>query len=138
VAGDTSTAQKVLSKLISVNETYIQTRDEEAYKSSVENVYIKLEESINALNKTQDLLKDIEQNQLVKNIKKLTDLIEDKKNKINEKGKRVLNARMRIERMDSEAKGAAEMELLKREEAFDQEIKDIDSNIESIVNTQIL
>ena len=138
MAGDTSTAQKVLSKLISVNETYIQTRDEEAYKSSVENVYIKLEESINALNKTQDLLKDIEQNQLVKNIKKLTDLIEDKKNKINEKGKRVLNARMRIERMDSEAKGAAEMELLKREEAFDQEIKDIDSNIESIVNTQIL
>jgi oligosaccharyltransferase complex subunit alpha (ribophorin I) len=138
VAGDTSTAQKVLSKLTSVNETFIQNRNKEAYDSSVENVSEKLEESINALNRTQDLLEDIEQQQLVKNIKKLIDLIKDKKDKINDKGKRVLNARIRIERMDAETKEAAEKELLKKEEIFDQEIKDIDSNIESIVNTQIL
>ena len=75
---------------------------------------------------------------MVKNIKKLIDLIKDKKDKINDKGKRVLNARIRIERMDAETKEAAEKELLKKEEIFDQEIKDIDSNIESIVNTQIL
>jgi len=138
VAGDTSIAQKILSKLVSVNETFIHNRNEEAYKSSVENVNEKLEESINALNRTQDLLKDIEQQQLVKNIRKLIELIEDKKNKINDKGKRVLNARMRIERMDPEAREVAEKELIKKEEVFDQEIKDIDSNIESIVNTQIL
>jgi len=138
VAGDTSTAQKVLSKLVSVNETLIQTKDEEAYKASVELVNGKLGDSINALNRTQDLLKDIEQYQLAKNIKKVVDLIEEKKTKINEKGRRVCAARMRIDRMDPESRESVEKELLKREEVFDQEIKEIDNTIDSIVNTQIL
>jgi len=138
VSGNTSTAQKVLSKLVSVNETFVQTRDEEAYKASIELVNGKLGESINALNRIQDLLKDIEQHQLAKNIKKITDLIEDKKNKINSKGTFVCNIRKRIDKMDPENKETAEKELLKKEEALDKEIKDIDSIIESIVNTQIL
>jgi len=134
----TSVALKVISKLISVNETFIQNRNEEAYKISVDLVEEKLRESTDALVRDQDLLKDIDQNQLAKSVQNLLDLIESKTKKINEKGQKVLNIKLRIEKLDSDKRNAAEKELLKKEEEYDREIKEIDRNIESIVNTQIL
>jgi len=83
-------------------------------------------------------LKDIDQNQLAKSVQNLLDLIESKTKKINEKGQKVLNIKLRIEKLDSDKRNAAEKELLKKEEEYDREIKEIDRNIESIVNTQIL
>jgi len=86
----------------------------------------------------QDLLKDIEQNQLASAVQNLLDLIETKTKKVNEKGQRILSAKLRIERLEPEKKAIAEKELLKKEAEYDREIKEIDDNIESIVNTQIL
>lgn len=83
-------------------------------------------------------MKDIDQNQLAKSVQNLLDLIESKTKKINEKGQKVLNIKLRIEKLDSDKRNAAEKELLKKEEEYDREIKEIDRNIESIVNTQIL
>jgi len=138
VASETSTALKVLSKLSSVNETYVQTKDEEAYKLSVQLVEEKLKESTNSLIKNQDLLKEIEQNQLAKNVQVLIDLIDKKVKKVNEKGLRTLTHKVRSDRLEPEKKEIAEKEFLKKEEEFDKEIKDIDNTIDSIVNTQIL
>jgi len=138
VASHTSTALKVLSKLTSVNETFVQTRDEDSYKVSIQLVSDKLRESTDALVKHQDLLKEIEQNQLAKNVQSLLDLIDSKVQKINEKGRRTYTHKLRTERLEPEKKEIAEKEFLKKEEEFDNEIKEIDSNIESIVNTQIL
>ncbi|OUM66538.1 hypothetical protein PIROE2DRAFT_53548 [Piromyces sp. E2] len=138
VASHTSTALKVLSKLTSVNETFVQTRDEDSYKVSIQLVEDKLRESTDALVRHQDLLKEIEQNQLAKNVQVLIDLINKKVQKVNEKGRRTLSHKLRTERLEPDKKEVAEKEFLKKEEEFDHEIKEIDSTIESIVNTQIL
>ncbi|ORX83525.1 hypothetical protein BCR32DRAFT_148192 [Anaeromyces robustus] len=130
--------KKILSKLVSVNETLGETKNTEAYEANVNLVNEKLNESINSLNKTKDLLKDIEQHQLASNIKNLIDLIEEKKNIINENGKKVYAFKVRMDKVEDEKKAVLNNELLKIQDGFNKTINLIDAKIEAIVNTQIL
>jgi len=68
----------------------------------------------------------------------LLDLLDSKFKKINEKGKRSLNNKLVCERTEPEKRNAIEKEFLKKEEEYDKEMKEIDKNIETIINTQIL
>jgi len=138
VASDSSTAKKVLSKLISVNETFGEIKDQDAYESNVNLVDEKLKESTDSLNKTRDLLKDIEQHQLASNVKNLVDLIEEKKNIINDNGRKVYAFKVRMDKVDNDKKAVFNNELLKLQDAFKKTISIIDAKIDAIVNTQIL
>jgi len=138
VGSDSSTAMKVLNKLVSVNETFGETKDHEAYEANINLVSEKLKESTDSLNKTSDLLKDIEQHQLANNIKNLIGLIEEKQKMINENGKKVYAFKVRMDKVEDDKKAMLNNELLKIQDAFNKTISIIDAKIEAIVNTQIL
>lgn len=141
LGGIASTGIKVLEKLVSANETYIQTGNEEIFKETCQNISKKVKETTESLEEVKHQLDEIEQNELSSKVKELISLYQEKYKTIDTKYKDIVMAKKMVNSIDKENTEEVEKATEKLNEKvseFGIASNEIDKKITLVLNTQIL